>query len=625
MAALHGHEIPFDGESDDLVEALADLGLQTRQVDAAWDDLAALPMPLLLPLKDGGWWILREVRSGQAKVEPGDAWVSRETVESRWQGLALEVRPALPRRGGLWARMAPLPLAHLRAGLEAMASALALQGLGLLAPWLLALAVDQALPHAAPSLLGLLAWGLAATALFRAFAGWLRDLSLQAFSMAWEAALTRNLMDHVLALPLRSLQRRTLGELLQGFAGLQQARVLVLNRGLAALLGGVGGLAYLAALFFMLPGSGLPWAVLGLCLLLALGQLGGGLLQARLQGRVVSAAERQRTALAELIHGMSSWKATGTQEAVLSRWEGPFRQGLGLGLRKERLELGTETAQLILSQGLTVAVLLAGASAVMDGSLSLGRLLAFSQLAAGLQGASSGLAATATQLLVLRPQIKVLQELYALEPEPPSPRRGPSVLPGPIRVEDLWFRYETEGPWILQGRRLEIAPGTFHHVQGPSGSGKSTLLKVMAGLYPPDQGRVTYGGLEPRAAASLVAFLPQFPQLVGGTLRENLQLLGGGASLESLLDAARDTGLAEWVGTLPMGYETHLASGGGNLSGGQRQLLAITALLASGRQVLLLDEALSSLDWTTRRRILQCPGFKGRTIVYASHEEIWRD
>lgn len=78
----------------------------------------------------------------------------------------------------------------------------------------------------------------------------------------------------------------------------------------------------------------------------------------------------------------------------------------------------------------------------------------------------------------------------------------------------------------------------------------------------------------------------------------------------------------EWVKTLPMGYQTMVASGGGNFSGGQRQLVAISAVLASNKQLLLLDEALSNLDWVSRQRILQCRRFQGRTIIYASHEEV---
>jgi ABC-type bacteriocin/lantibiotic exporter with double-glycine peptidase domain len=103
---------------------------------------------------------------------------------------------------------------------------------------------------------------------------------------------------------------------------------------------------------------------------------------------------------------------------------------------------------------------------------------------------------------------------------------------------------------------------------------------------------------------------------------DNLKLFSGGASQRRLQEVAEETGLAEWVDTLPMGYQTVVASGGANLSGGQRQLIAITAILASGKKLLLLDEALSNLDWVSRARIVRSRRFEGRTVVYASHEEV---
>lgn len=638
LLALKGIELPFAAVEealpthpgvDDLLSAWRHHGFDARQVNLALEDVNLLETPSLLPLLDGGWLILHGVKKGAVNVEPGPAgppaWIPLEALQPHWAGRALDIGDSLAIQGGIWKRMWALVPRYRREWTEAFATALALQGLAMLTPWIMAVAVDRALPQAAPSLLTLLTWGLIATALFRAWAGWLRELSLQAFSVRWEAALTKGLFSHVLALPFRNLQKRSLGEFLQAFSGLQQARNQVMNRGLSALLTGFTAIGYLGALFLLLPGSSLPWVVVALSAVLSLFQGLAGWVAARILRKEVETSETQRTALGEMLQGMAAWKATGSQEAVLTRWETPLRRGVTLALQRERWDLATEVAHELLAQGLTALVLIWGGKEVLDGHLSLGQLLAFSQLASGFLNATSGLLQTGVSLLILRPQMRILHELFSLEREPLATGRPPKELLGPVVVEDVWFRYAADAPWVLQSEALHVEPRTFHHVKGPSGSGKSTLLKILAGLYHPDQGRVSLGGLEPRAAAALIGYLPQFPQLIGGSIRENLHLLSGGVPLERLMEAADETGLGAWIATLPMGYDTFLASGGGNLSGGQRQLIAITAILASEKQVLLLDEALSNLDWLSRRRILESPRFRGRTLIYASHEEVWKD
>jgi ABC-type bacteriocin/lantibiotic exporter with double-glycine peptidase domain len=172
----------------------------------------------------------------------------------------------------------------------------------------------------------------------------------------------------------------------------------------------------------------------------------------------------------------------------------------------------------------------------------------------------------------------------------------------------------------LKGYSLRVELGERRWIHAPSGFGKSTLLRIIAGLYPPDQGLVSVGGLAPADAKSQLVYLPQFVQLYGGSILENLRLLSGGANHDRLMAAAETTGLGQLAQTLPMGYNTVLPQGGGSLSGGQRQLVALTAVMASDRKLLLLDEAMANLDWMSRDWLHQSDWFRDRTIIYASHE-----
>jgi len=613
----------WDFSLEGMVQELRGRGFQARAVQVSASELDHLELPTLAQAQTGDWVVLRKRAPGGFLVEQGVAgleFAGLELLDAALAGPALDLSEPLPERGGLWQRMAQLLPRHRTELAQAAAAAVVLQGLALVSPWLTARAVDRALPQGAGSLLAILSLGLVLSAFFRAWVGWIREATLLAFAAKFEAALEKGLLEQLLWLPFKDLQKKTLGEHLQAFTGLSLARSQLLNRGVGVVLSAVTGLAYLA--WMLASNPGLAALVAGTALAMGLASFLSGRLQAKVQAKEVEAAQEQRSALAEMLRGIPTLKATGNHGWALSRWMRRLDAGLDRGLQRERLDLWNETLQGILGQGLNAAVLILGGRDVLAGQLSLGSLMAFLQLASGFQGAVSSLASAGVAFLAMKPQLREVEAVLAAEPEPRPPRKGPADLPGPLALEDVWFRYGEDAPWVLQGLSLRVQPGAFHHLPGPSGSGKSTLLKVIAGLYAPDRGSVSLGGLDPRAASRFMVYLPQFPQLLSGSILDNLKLFSGGATQKRCLEVAEETGLAAWVATRPMGYQTVVASGGANLSGGQRQLIAITAILASGKKLLLLDEALSNLDWVSRARIVRSPRFEGRTVVYASHEEV---
>lgn len=541
-----------------------------------------------------------------------------------------DIRQAQRTEGFLIAREMSFPtalsVANLKAGIDgymgtytvSMGASALVQGLALISPWLTARMMDGALAKGSGSLLQILCIGMILTALFRAWAGWLRDITINAFSTRIDVALEKGLFDHLLHLPFNYLQRKTLGELLQAFSGIKRARALVLNRGLAAVFDACTMVAYLVYMMMLMP-TVAGVVILG-SLLLSVASAFIGYLQARQTRLQIKASQAEHSALAELLNGAPTLKATGSQNWVLARWKEKLGVELTHALKQDRIGLWEDAISEFLSQGSSICILIWGGFKVLGGELSLGELLAFSQLSGAFVGATTNLSQTVLSIALARPQMAEVHEAFATTRQPRAPLNGPSSLAGPVLAEDVWFRYEEKGPWILQSSNLRVEPGTFHQVRGVSGSGKSTLLKLLAGLYTPNTGRISMGGLDCAAATNLMVFLPQFSQLSSGSILENLRVFSGDRPKSHLFKVAQETGLDEWVKTLPMGYQTIVASGGGNFSGGQQQLVAITAVLASNKQLLLLDEALSNLDWVSRQRILQCSYLQGRTVIYASHE-----
>jgi len=260
-----------------------------------------------------------------------------------------------------------------------------------------------------------------------------------------------------------------------------------------------------------------------------------------------------------------------------------------------------------------------GGHAVLQGTIGLGALFGFLLLGDAFLRAISGLVDARLALQVLGPQLAGTRALLDIPAEPRA-GRGPSRARAPgLQMRDVAFRYEPDGPWVLENFSLDVPPGHAALLDGPSGFGKSTILRLLAGLYVPERGSVRVGGCDPPAARPRVLYLPQFVQLYSGSIMENLRVLSAGAPPARLFEAAALTGFDTVVDMLAMQWHTPLPRGGGTLSGGQRQLLALTAALASERDVLLLDEPTANLDNVTAARVDRVLRESGRTLVMAAH------
>lgn len=602
-----------------MLELLEEEGLHPRWAQVEPADLRHLDLPSLLALRDGRWLLAtgRDGRRLLAQDGEGSRALEPVELEEAYAGTALDLLPGLP-EGGLWTRIAKLVLMHRRALGGILLIALVTQLLSLALPEFTRILVDQAFPQGARSLFLVLVAGNLAAGLFQTWIGWLEQQFFLYFQVRLDALLERGVLIHLLRLPFPFLQSKTVGELLQGFNGFSAAKDLLTGDVLASLLGGATSVVYLVFMARLMPGG--TFLVLAGSLVVAGGTAFIGRQQMKLQEAQVAVQAKQRSYLVEMMTGIATVKAAGAEEQALARWTAFLRRDRYLGLHSQRISIVSTGTLGALGQLQTQVVLLWGGSLAIAGQMQLGELLAFTMYAAAFTGAITGFANSLVKVWMARPYLRIAEELLAQEPEPPRPALRGADLPGPIVVEDLWFRYGPEQPWIFQGLNLRVEPGGKHQIEGPSGYGKSTLLKILAGFYAPEQGSVRIGPHSPAQAKGLSIYLPQFVQLFDTSLLENLRLLSGGASRERLMEAAEVTGLDHFVETLPMGYETLLAQSGTNLSGGQRQLIALTAVLASDKPLLLLDEAMANLDPLRKARLGRSALFQDKTVLYASHD-----
>ncbi|MDQ2985049.1 MAG: ABC transporter ATP-binding protein/permease [Actinomycetota bacterium] len=268
-----------------------------------------------------------------------------------------------------------------------------------------------------------------------------------------------------------------------------------------------------------------------------------------------------------------------------------------------------------------------GGHLYFQGSVTLGTLFAFMLYVQNFFDPVQQLSQLYSTFLSATAALDKIMDVLEEEPEvldKPGAREL-SPVEGHVRFESLRFGYG-EGPDVLHGLDLDVPAGTTVALVGHTGAGKSTIAKLLARFYDPREGRITIDGTDPRdvTQASLrrqLGIVPQEGFLFAGTVTDNIAFGRPGASPEDVVRAAQAVGAHDFILRLEDGYETDLQERGTRLSLGQRQLVALARALLADPRILILDEATSSVDIGTERKIEQALRLllSGRTAFIIAH------
>lgn len=309
--------------------------------------------------------------------------------------------------------------------------------------------------------------------------------------------------------------------------------------------------------------------------------------------------------LIESIDGIETVKALGAERTFRQRWHALTVSMAENDLAmKSQSTLSTNLTQVI-QQLSYIGIVAVGVFSITGGSLTMGGLIACTIVSGRALGPFAQIGSLMVQWQHSKAALQGLDAILASPKDGQIPGGGHAISPdfcnNEVRFEGVLFAYEPQHP-AIEVSGLAFNPGDRVAVIGAVGSGKSTMLKLMAGLYRPLEGRVFLDGVDVSQLSTdflrtHVHYLPQDSRLFNGTLRENLILgLAEDPGDEAILTAARETGLDRAIAAHPRGFNLRISEGGAGLSGGQRQLVTLTRLLMSRRNLMLLDEPTSSID-----------------------------
>jgi ABC-type bacteriocin/lantibiotic exporter with double-glycine peptidase domain len=274
----------------------------------------------------------------------------------------------------------------------------------------------------------------------------------------------------------------------------------------------------------------------------------------------------------------------------------------------------------------SVAVLVIGGLRVMDGTISIGILLAFQTLFWSFSGPVLSLVGVGGQLQQVRGMAERLDDIARYKTvQPPETAAVPlPVADIGLSLHEISFTYAPLAPPFIDKLSLQLRPGRRIALVGGSGSGKSTLGRLMVGLVEPTGGHVELGGVPLRLWPTaplrrVLAYVDQNVGLFEGTIADNITLWDASMSDERIVAAARDARVHDMITARRGGYATRVIEGGGNLSGGERQRLALARAFAANPSVLVLDEATSALDPPVEKDIMDAIRRRGCACVIIAH------
>jgi ATP-binding cassette subfamily B protein len=595
-----------------LVEAAGRMGFLAKGVRGEWDSLFKIPKPSIahVIVKEVLHHYVVLIRTTEKYIEimdPADGElhkVSHDEFKKQWTGVLILIAPGEKFTIGnekisiadrFWRLIKP----NRGILLQSLIGALVFSVLGLASSLYVGKLVDNVLPGGNLSLLNLLGIAMILIILLRLLLSFFQTIFILKTGQQIDATLILGYYQHLLKLPQTFFDNMRTGEIISRIGDAVKIRVFV-NEVSVSLILNIFILIVSFVLMFTFYWK-LALIMLFVVPLYSLIYYISNRLNRKVQRKVMERAADLEAQLVESLNSAGTIKRFGLEDFSNLKTETRFVNLLEIIYKSGLNGIFSSSSTSLLSQLITILVLWIGAGYAINSQITPGELLSFYSVVGYFTGPVTGIIGFNRTLQDARIAADRLFEIFDLEVENESDKieLKPEMV-NDIHFVDVKFRYGTRVD-VFDNLNVTIKKGDITAVVGESGSGKSTLISLLQNLYPLLSGHISIGSHDLRhltnnSLRKVVSVVPQKIDLFAGNVLENIAVGEFHPDMEKVLDVCEKLGMTKFIEQLPHGFNTYIGENGATLSGGQQQRIAIARALYRNPEILILDEATSSLD-----------------------------
>jgi ATP-binding cassette subfamily B protein len=621
-----------------LVETAESLGFSAKGVQCQAQDLQHVALPAIAHVRTlagllhyivlcavGGKHVTcMDPATGDRRKMPWDEFTAR------WTGIVIILAPGLsykPSKGRKRPMSRLLEMLGPQKGvlMQLFTGALVSTVIGLANPIFLQRIMDDVIGNGNRNLLTLLGCAMMGVAVFKLTLALMQGLLSMSAAQKLDAVLITGYYKHLLKLPQAFYNTMRVGEITSRVRDAYNIRDFLNNTILSIFLSPLILVTAYALMFYYSSTVALYSTVL--FPIYGLLYLSSDLGNKRFQRVIMEKTAAFDAHLVESLHGISVIKNFGIEDKMMLRSENRLVSMLRTSWEAAKLGIRINSGSGLITQAYGTGLLWVGATQVLDAQLSAGQLMSCVTLS-GMMAAQFGvfikLNRSIRQTLVATERMFEIMDLACEEDNGTSECK--ITRQSVIRVGKLDFKYPGRDT-TLKDINLTFKAGEITVVMGPSGCGKSTIFSLLQRHYQPTHGKITIDGIDINSFTlasyrAAIGIVPQRIETLSGTILENIAPTKEKRDINKITQLCAQTGILEFIGTLPQGFETVLTERGNNLSGGQKQRLATVRALHYECPVLILDEPGSALDAESENKLIEIIKQQrqlGRIIIISAH------
>jgi len=341
-----------------------------------------------------------------------------------------------------------------------------------------------------------------------------------------------------------------------------------------------------------------------------------------------SEVSQEQTKVMELINGMQEIKLHNAEKQKRWGWEYVQARLFRVSIKGLVLEQTQTIGSSVINELKNIFIIFLSAKLVIDGSITLGMMMAITSIVGSLNGPITQLIEFVRELQDAKISLARLSEIHEKEDEVQQEEHQTQDIPtdSDIVIKDLSYRYLGSDIPVLEKLNLTIPAHKVTAIVGVSGSGKTTLMKLLLKFYDPDKGEINIGNtqlknISQKAWRGNIGAVMQEGFIFNDTIANNIAIGMDNINKERLVYAADVANITEYILGLPLGYNTKIGSAGVGMSTGQKQRLLIARAVYKNPEMLFFDEATSALDANNEKEIMRKLDifFKDKTVVVIAH------